>query len=264
MNIPSYLRRPGLGHVSFAQGVALLFPVAFTAARDPEVFVLFLCVALIAALIWEALFAALRKQSYSLHGVTTGLIVSVLAPVDLNLWQLAMMVSLGVVFGELAFGGRGFGFLNAATVTLSLLIISFPEIRLQTPQTGIAIGSIAGAVLLVFLGLLSWRVLIGAGGGILLGWSLSGFPPEPAPVGIAVVFGLVFLIGDPISAASTSVGRWLYGALSGGLIVLFSQDGTPISHAVVFAALLASIFAPFIDHLVVLAHARRRSGGHHV
>ena len=51
---------------------------------------------------------------------------------------------------------------------------------------------------------------------------------------------------------------WDPGALAGALIVLFSPAGTWTAEAVVFAALLASLFAPLIDQLVVRARALRR------
>ena len=85
---------------------------------------------------------------------------------------------------------------------------------------------------------------------------------DPAALGVALAFGLVFLIGHPVAAAATNAGRWIYGALAGGLIALFSQGGTDFAEAVVFASLMASIFAPLIDHLVGLGHAARRRRRH--
>ena len=92
-------------------------------------------------------------------------------------------------------------------------------------------------------------------------------PNEPVKLGIiqdlsgsALAFGLIFLISDPVSSATTDPGRWIYGALGGALIVVFSPVAGVTTEAVVFSALMASVFAPLIDHLVVLAHTRRKAG----
>ena len=77
---------------------------------------------------------------------------------------------------------------------------------------------------------------------------------------VTVAFGVVFLIGDPVAGASTNPGRWAFGILAGLLIVLFDTANGPAiaPAAVVFASLLASVFAPLIDHVAVVLIVRRR------
>jgi len=70
---------------------------------------------------------------------------------------------------------------------------------------------------------------------------------------------------DPVTSATTRVGRWLYGALFGGLVVLFTvywAGAAPIQLSVA-AALLASLAAPLLDEMAIavwLAQRRRRLG----
>ena len=71
-------------------------------------------------------------------------------------------------------------------------------------------------------------------------------------------FGTVFLATDPTAAASTRTGRWVFGVLVGVLTVLVRLTNPAYFEGVVFAILLASIFAPLCDHFVVERNIKRR------
>ncbi len=249
-----------VGAVTFVQLVALLMPVLFVALKGTGDHAVVRVAALIAALAWEGLFAALRRRGTSTHGVTTALAVAVLAPADIAVWQVMLAVALGVVLGELIFGGRGFGFVNPATLSLSLLVISFPQVQLAPPSQEVALATLPGAAVLLALGLVSWRIVVAVPLSVAALLAVQGQEIDPAQVGSALAFGLIFLISDPVSSATTDPGRWIYGALGGALIVVFSPVAGVTTEAVVFSALMASVFAPLIDHLVVLAHTRRKAG----
>lgn len=244
--------------VTLLQTLALLPPAIITGLASPPAFATLLSVALAVALAWEALFAVLRKRALGLHGVTTALIVMILVPADLAVWPLVITVSLGVVFGEQVFGGRGFGFVQPAPVALSLLMISFFNVQLPEPTLALAVATLPGAAVLLIFGLLSWRVILGVIVAAVLALALRGTAIDPASLAVALTFGAVFLICDPTSSAATPAGRLVYGALAGGLVVVFSPIEAITTEALVFAALLASIFAPLIDHLAVLLHSYRR------
>lgn len=199
-----------------------------------------------------------------LNGLTTAIIVTVLVPADLPIWQLVLVLSLGIILGDLIFGKRGFSFLNSATVTLSLLVFSFPEVQLTAPSQLVAISTLPSAFLLLFLGLISWRVIASTIVAILVFMLISGYVVDVVVLYTALIFGVIFLISDPFSAALTNPGRWLYGLLVGSLIGLFSA-GVEFAirpESIVFAALLGSIFAPLLDHLVVLGQTRKRAAHH--
>ena len=250
--------------VTLLQALALLLPAADVAERNPGPVLSLLAGALMTVLIWENLFTWLRGRELGFHGITTAIVVTVMCPVDLPLWQLVVAISLGTVFGELVFGGRGFGFASPASVSLALMIVSFPEVGLAQPTETFALFTLPGTALLLGFGLISWRVILIVLAVVALLLALRDGIFDPVSHAVALAFGLTFLVADPVSAAATRAGRWLYGALAGGLIVLFSPDGSLTPEAIVFAALLASIFAPLIDHLVVLAHHRRRGARRHV
>lgn len=260
--------------VTLAQAIALAPPVAVTLfERGPDQLMI-LIAALLASLVWELAFASLRRRAASWHGVTTALIFAVMASPDTALWQVVLAMSFGVVFGELVFGGRGYGFLPAAAAALGFLLFSFTGAGLAPAGTGLVIATLPGALLLLATGLVSWRalsmavvviILAGVAGQGLDGiWSSGDWIRDAwAPV-LGTSFGLVFLVSDPLATASTNPGRYVHGALAGLLIVLFDTVAGPDigQAAVVFAALLASVFAPIIDYFAVALVLRRRRAGH--
>lgn len=256
---PGLFPRLSVGGISILQTAALLLPIALVVFERGNAQAQLLAVALLTAIFWDLIFAILRKRKFYFHGVSIALIVAVLVPPTLPLWQLALTLSLGCVIGEHVFGGRGFGFLSPAAICLSLLLLSFPQVQLEPMSQNVALATVPGALLLLISGLVSWRVILGAFV-MIVGLALpSNLDLDVFSFGIATLFGLVFVTGDPVSAASTNPGRWIYGLLAGLLISIFSPDSTAITSAsLVFGSLTASVFAPLIDHLIVLAKAKRR------
>lgn len=249
--------RFGVGGVTVTQTIALLPPVAITALGDPVSYIGLLFAGLVIILFWEATFAFFRNQIPSFHGITTALIATILVSPDLPIWQLVLVLSLAVTLGELVFGGRGFGFLSPAVVAVSLLVFSFPEVELASGTPILALATVPGALLLLFLGLISWRIILSVSIGTFALLAINGHQVDAFSIAAALSFYLIFLICDPTATAVTNPGRWIYGLLTGLLIVLFSNGPDITTEAIIFAALIASIFAPLIDHLVILTHARR-------
>jgi Na+-transporting NADH:ubiquinone oxidoreductase subunit B len=129
-------------------------------------------------------------------------------------------------------------------------------------------GSLLGALFLVWSGMASWRIMLGALLG-LVGMSLlcNFAAPENELFSIpwywhAVLGGFafctVFLATDPVAGPMTDPGRWGFGLLVGSLTVLVRVANPSYYEGVMFAILLASVFAPLIDYLVVSRNIRRR------
>ncbi len=261
---PFLRSRLGPAQVTLAQVAALLPPLVVVLVAGGTAQALLLAVALAVTLFWETLFALLRGRSLTWHGLTTALIVAIMVPAGAPLWQLALALSLGVVLGELVFGGRGFGFLAAGVVVLAFLRFSFSAIPLAGDSTQVALATLPGLALLLVLRLVSWRVALATLLGFAAASLAAGQEIDPVATGSSLAFGLVFLICDPFGTASTNPGRWLYGALAGGLVAAFNSanNAAVAPAAIVFAALLASVFAPLLDHAVVLVMARARRRRH--
>lgn len=75
-------------------------------------------------------------------------------------------------------------------------------------------------------------------------------------------FGTVFMATDPVSAAVTDTGRWVYGALIGVMIIIIRVINPAFPEGVMLAILFSNMFAPLIDYFVVQANIRRRIKRH--
>lgn len=75
-------------------------------------------------------------------------------------------------------------------------------------------------------------------------------------------FGTVYMATDPVSAACTDIGRWIYGALIGVMVILIRVINPAFPEGVMLAILFSNMFAPLIDYFVVQANIRRRIKRH--
>jgi len=71
-------------------------------------------------------------------------------------------------------------------------------------------------------------------------------------------FGLVFMVTEPVSASHTNMGRYIYGALIGFMVVMIRVLNPAFPEGMMLAILFGNIFAPLIDHFVVMANIKRR------
>ncbi len=127
-----------------------------------------------------------------------------------------------------------------------------------------------GAAILIITGVGSWRIMtaVFAGGyatallfNLLAGPESLGIfnlPPEYNQVIGGFAFGAVFMATDPVSAAGTNTGKWIYGVLIGVLAVLIRTVNPAYPEGMMLAILFMNVFSPLIDHFVVKANIRRR------
>jgi Na+-transporting NADH:ubiquinone oxidoreductase subunit B len=71
-------------------------------------------------------------------------------------------------------------------------------------------------------------------------------------------FGMIFMATDPVSAAMTNTGKWIFGALIGFMVVLIRVVNPAFPEGMMLAILFANLFAPLIDHFVIKANIKRR------
>lgn len=110
-----------------------------------------------------------------------------------------------------------------------------------------------GGIYLLYKKIANWRVVVSFFGGFLALQTILHFlvPTQvPDPLFGLLAGGLVyagyFMITDPVSMARTNPGRWIYGAMAGMLTVLI-RSFSLFAGGVMFAILLANMFAPIID-----------------
>ena len=126
-----------------------------------------------------------------------------------------------------------------------------------------------GAAILLITGMASWRIMLSViAGGLLMGWIANVFqtPTYPAsflsPVDQLLfggfAFAAVFMATDPVTAARTGAGKYIYGLLVGVVAVLIRTYNNGYPEGAMLAVLLANALAPLIDYCVVQANVSRR------
>jgi len=127
-----------------------------------------------------------------------------------------------------------------------------------------------GAAILIATGIGSWRIMLSMTlSTVVLGWLLhqldsstnSMFALDPVwhLVLGGFAFGCVFMATDPVSAAFTQGGKWLYGTLIGVMTILIRVVNPAFPEGVMLAILFGNVFAPVLDYLFVQANIRRRA-----
>lgn len=258
----------------------------------------------------ECIFAQIRKHEVSEGYFVTGMLIPLICPPDVPLWQLAIAVAFAVIIGKEVFGGTGYNFLNPALVARAFLFFSYPSqmsgdtvwiaeqgdaISGATPLGEMLAGGITphasvldmflgfipgsvgetsviailiGAVILLVTGIASWRIILSifAGGAAMgLVFNMIGANPYmemPFYYHFLIggfMFGAVFMATDPVTAAQTNTGKYIYGALIGIMAVLIRVLNPAYPEGMMLSILLLNVFAPLIDYYVVDANIRRRA-----
>ncbi len=132
-----------------------------------------------------------------------------------------------------------------------------------------ALACLIGAVVLIATGIGSWRIMAAATAGTLATAFLLNLIASSTNAMLSVppgwhlvlggwAFGIVFMATDPVSAAQTNQGRFIYGFLVGVLAVLIRTVNPAFPEGVMLGILFMNLFAPLIDHYVLKANIRRR------
>lgn len=283
----------------------------------------------------EAVFAVIRKHPINEGFLVTGMLIPLIVPPTMPLWQVALATIFGVVVGKEIFGGTGMNVLNVAMTARAFLYFAYPlqisgEVWTQTAgeatidgfsgATALAIannvsiegtqtvveglnqansalaapfsegffsfqnmliggipGSIGetstimaliGALILIATGVGSWKIIVSVfAGAFAMGtiFNLAGanaFMDLPAHYHLVMgglAFGAVFMATDPVSAAQTETGKWIYGVLIGMLTVVIRVLNPAYPEGIMLAVLFMNVFAPLIDFYVVQANKKRRT-----
>jgi len=124
-----------------------------------------------------------------------------------------------------------------------------------------------GAALLLYTGIASWKIMAsGVVGALAMGTIFNVFAVNPlmeVPAYHHLVlggfaFGLVFMATDPVTAAQTEVGKYIYGFFIGFFSIMIRVFNPAYPEGVMLAILFMNVMAPLIDHYVVEANINRR------
>ncbi|MBR4771231.1 MAG: NADH:ubiquinone reductase (Na(+)-transporting) subunit B [Bacteroidales bacterium] len=255
-------------------------------------------VSYIVGLFFECLFANIRNEEVSEGYFVTGLIIPLIVPVTIPLWMLALAVAFAVVIGKEVFGGTGYNIWNPALMARAFLFFAYPKQMTgdavwvagvdgfsgatplsQLAATGSVDYSVAdmffgfipgavgetstlailiGAVILIWTGVASWKIMLSCVAGGLLVGLLGDVPCYYQLIMGGFAFGCVFMATDPVTSAQTEAGKWIYGFLIGAFAVLLRLFNPGYPEGMMLAILVMNTFAPLIDHIVVGSNIRKR------
>ncbi len=282
----------------------------------------------------EVAFAIVRKHPINEGFLVTGMLIPLVCPVTIPLWQVAIATIFAVIIAKEVFGGTGMNVLNVALTARAFLYFAYPSqisgeiwtanvdgeiiqkgaeglvdgysgatalaVAAQTAEgsvesaltqasqwnagmydwlnmaLGMIPGSIGetstlmallGAAILIATGVASWQIIVSVFGGayvmglIFNAFSINPFMEMPAYYHLVVgglAFGAVFMATDPVSAAHTALGKWVYGFFIGVLTVIIRVANPAYPEGIMLAILLMNVFAPLIDYYIIQANKNRR------
>ncbi len=130
-----------------------------------------------------------------------------------------------------------------------------------------------GMAFLLFTRIANWRLIVGCMAGMMFFSGLLNLVGSDTNPMFAMpwywhlvtggfAFGLVFMVTEPVSASHTNMGRYIYGALIGVMVVMIRVINPAFPEGMMLAILFGNVFAPLIDHFVVQANIRRRARRH--
>lgn len=127
-----------------------------------------------------------------------------------------------------------------------------------------------GAAILLFTGIASWRIILSVfAGGAFMAWIANITATATYPVSFLSVgdqlclggfaFAAVFMATDPVTAARTTVGKYIYGFLLGVVAIIIRTYNNGYPEGAMLAVLLMNALAPLIDYCVIQCNINRRA-----
>lgn len=160
--------------------------------------------------LWEVLFAVIRRHEVNEGFLVTGLLIPLILPPTVPLWQVALGTSFGVVVGKEIFGGTGMNFLNPALVARAFLFFAYPaQLSGDVWIAAVMPDGLSGA---------TWLASLAEGSGHLAGYTFQDALIGLIPGSMGETSALACAIGAAI-LLFTRVGAWqtMFGVTLGTL-----------------------------------------------
>ncbi|GAA4833860.1 NADH:ubiquinone reductase (Na(+)-transporting) subunit B [Algivirga pacifica] len=271
----------------------------------------------------EVAFGVIRKHPINEGFLVTGMLIPLVMPPTIPLWQVALATVFAVLIAKEIFGGTGMNVLNIALTARAFLYFTYPgdisgdtvwvsgapdsfsgatflglaqaasnggvavtdyiasgitnfDFSVESLVIGTIPGSIGetsviaigiGAIILLVTRVASFRIMAGTVlGAIAMGLVMQAFAANTYMslpfyyhlIAGGFAFGAVFMATDPVSAAHTGAGKWIYGVLIGIMTVIIRVWNPAYPEGIMLAILLMNVMAPLIDYYVVNANKKRR------
>ncbi len=218
-------------------------------------FVPILIVSYLSGGFWEILFALIRKHEVDEGFFVTGLLIPLIVPATIPLWQVAVATSFGVILGKMIFGGTGMNIFNPALTARAFLFFSYPG-NISGDLVWVAADGFSGATALSVsasqeganaVSLLSQTTQFDySWWNLFIGWVPGSIGETSA---LMILFGAFFLILTKIGSWRIIVGSVLGLVFTSMITNLFSGYSTntmlsltPHYHLVMGGFLFGTVF----------------------
>lgn len=163
---------------------------------------------------------------------------------------------------------------TAATPLGELAVNTLPHASLSDMILGFIPGSIGetsviaiaiGAFILLLTGIASWKTMLSVFvGGIVMALIFSATGQTIIPWYEHIVlggfcFGAVFMATDPVTAARTETGKYIYGFFIGAMALIVRVMNPGFPEGMMLAIFFGNMFAPLIDYCVVESNISKRA-----
>jgi Na+-transporting NADH:ubiquinone oxidoreductase subunit B len=134
-----------------------------------------------------------------------------------------------------------------------------------------------GALILIYTGVGSWRIMVAMGLGAYLtalffqycstffgndggAWHPAqfGFPAHKHLLLGGLTFGIVFMATDPVSSPAINSAKWIYGLFCGIITIVIRSINPAYPEGVMLAILMGNVFAPLFDYYAALNYRRKK------
>lgn len=130
------------------------------------------------------------------------------------------------------------------------------------------IAILIGAVILIWTGIASWKIMFSCvAGALAVGLLANGLATPGSYAAVPAVnhlvmggfaFGAVYMATDPVSSSQTEIGKWIYGFLIGAFCIVLRLYNPGYREGMMLSILMMNTMAPLIDYCVMLPNIRRR------
>lgn len=186
-----------------------------------------------------------------------------------SIWTAVDGFSGATPLGLAAIGVTPEQFSNAYNQTLSWTDAFLGNMQGSIGEVS-TLAILLGAVGLLWTRIASWRIMAGGVIGVVITSLLFNMIGSEDNLMMSMpfywhlvlggfAFGIVFMATDPVSAAQTNKGRWMYGILIGFMTVLIRVINPAFPEGIMLAILFANLFAPLFDYFVTQANIKRQN-----
>ncbi len=190
-----------------------------------------LVVTFVAGGAWEVLFATVRRHEINEGFLVTGFLFPMILPPAIPLWQVALGVSFGVVFGKEVFGGVGKNIFNPALVGRAFLFFAYPAQisgdAVWIAARGMSADGVSGATALAVLKQEGVQALARNG----FDWFDAFIGLVPGSIGetsvLACLIGAAILLVTRVASGRTMIGVVAGTILFSGMFNLIGSETNP-------------------------------------